>query len=181
MSPNESQKLPATWSAELLSEFHKLINSPLPLSFTISEKNKSTTFFGKNYTTLPRSRKTSLISYRGGIAASRLDHVNVIFYPVNSFSEEYKNFVGYIEIANSSKEETVSFPEIRVFIPEDSGICEIFNEMLTESKMFNSKISPVYIYLEQSFCLKDKSPDELLKKKIPIKEMSTFQKISCTE
>ena len=95
--------------------------------------------------------------------------------------EEFNNYIGYIEIANNYKEDTIPCPEIRGFIQEDLGIDNIFNEMLIESKMFNSKMSPVYIYLEQSYCLKNKHPEELLKKKIPIKEISTFQKISCIE
>jgi len=53
--------------------------------------------------------------------------------------------------------------------------------MLIESKTLHAKLSPIYIYLEQSYCLKDKPPEELLKKRIPIKEISTFQKISCVE
>ena len=91
-----------------------------------------------------------------------------------------KNYIGYIEIVNSPTEDS-PVPEIRGFIKEDLGICESFNEMLIESKIFNSKMSPVYIYLEQSYCLKDKSPKELLNKKIPIREISTFHKISCSE
>ena len=81
----------------------------------------------------------------------------------------------------NSPTEDSPVPEIRGFIKEDLGICESFNEMLIESKIFNSKMSPVYIYLEQSYCLKDNSPEELLKKKIPIREISTFHKISCSE
>ncbi|KQC07896.1 MAG: hypothetical protein APR62_05715 [Smithella sp. SDB] len=181
MSPNDHSKLPTIWSPEMLNEFHKFINSLLPISFNILEKHKSTTFLGKNNSALFRSRRTSNISYIGVIPVSGFENISVIINAVKSMPEEYKNYVGYIEIVNSSKGGKVSVPEIRGFIREDSGICEIFNEMLTESKIFNSKMSPVYIYLEQAYCLKDKPPEELLKKKIPIREISTFQKISCIE
>ena len=181
MSPNDPQKLPTTWSPEMLKEFHKFINSLLPISFSILEKHKSTTFFGKHNSTSFRSRTTNHVSYRGVISISGFENISFILNSVQSLGEEYKNYIGYIEIVNSSKEDTISGPEIRGFIKEDSGISEIINEMLVESKIFNSKMSPVYIYLEQAFCLKDKPPEELLKKKIPIREISTFQKISCME
>jgi len=181
MSPNDPQKLPATWSPEMLKEFHKFINSLLPISFSILEKHKSATFFGKHNSTSFRSRTTNHVSYRGVISISGFENISVILNSVQSLGEEYKNYIGYIEIVNSSKEDTIPVPEIRGFIKEDSGIFEIINEMLVESKIFHSKMSPVYIYLEQAFCLKDKPPEELLKKKIPIREISTFQKISCME
>jgi hypothetical protein len=101
--------------------------------------------------------------------------------PVESLVDEYKNNIAYIEIVNSFTEDKIPFPEIRGFIKENLGIFESFNEMFIESKIFNSKMSPVFIYLEPSYCLKDKSPEELLKKKIPIREISTFHKISCFE
>ncbi|MCK7507049.1 MAG: hypothetical protein MZV70_25325 [Desulfobacterales bacterium] len=63
----------------------------------------------------------------------------------------------------------IPVPEIRGFIIGDSGIFESINEMLIESKIFNSTVSPIYIYLEQSYCLKDESPEELLKEKNPYK------------
>ncbi|MGD0278070.1 MAG: hypothetical protein ABSC11_02060 [Smithella sp.] len=165
----------------MLNEFHKFINSLLPISFTILEEHKSTTFFGKHNSASFWSRKTSHVSYRGGIPVPGFENISVVFNPVKNLPEEYKKFIGYIEIVNSSEEDTIPCPEIRGFIQEDLGIDKIFNEMLIESKMFNSKMSPVYIYLEQSYCLKDKPPEELLKKKIPIREISTFQKISCIE
>jgi hypothetical protein len=96
-------------------------------------------------------------------------------------AKEYKNYIGYIEITDSFTEDKTPVLELRVFIKEDSGIFESFNEMLMESKIFHAKIFPIYIYLEQSYCLKDGSPEELLKKKIPIREISIFQKISCVE
>ena len=181
MSPDSTQILPRTWSPEMLNEFHKFINSLLPISFVILEKDKLTTFFGKNISTSFWLRKTSHISYRGVIPVPGFENISVIFNPVKSLDEEFNNYIGYIEIANNYKEDTIPCPEIRGYIQEDLGIDTIFNEMLFESKMFNSKMSPVYIYLEQSYCLKNKPPEELLKKKIPIKEISTFQKISCIE
>lgn len=181
MSPMDSPKHTTTWSPEMLHEFHKFINSLLPISFTILEREKSTKFFGKQISTSFWARKTSSVSYRGIIPGSDFENIRVVLNAVKGMADEYKNYVGYIEIGNSSKEDTISAPEVRAFIREDSGICEIFNEMLIESKMFNSKMSPVYIYLEQAYCLKDKPPEDLLKKKIPIREISTFQKISCME
>jgi hypothetical protein len=181
MSPNTPQKRPATWSPEMLKEFHKFINTLLPIGFTILEKHQSTTFLGKRSSTSFGSGKTSHISYRGIIPVAGFENISVIFDPVKTLAEEYRNYIGYIEVANGSKEDTLPGPEIRGFFQENLGIGEIFNEMLIESKMFNSKMSPIYIYLEQSYCLKDKAPEELLKKRIPIREISTFQKISCIE
>ncbi|ESP62771.1 hypothetical protein SMITH_35 [Smithella sp. ME-1] len=181
MTPIDSPKLPTTWSPELLQEFHKFINSLLPISFNILEREKSTKFFGKQISTSFWARKTRNVSYRGTISGSGFENIRVVLNAVKDMADEYKNYVGYIEIGNSSKDDTIPAPEVRAFIREDAGICEIFNEMLVESKMFNSKMSPVYIYLEQAYCLKDKPPEELLKKKIPIREISTFQKISCIE
>lgn len=178
MAPNDPQKLPTTWSPEMLNKFHQFINSLLPVSFAILEKNKSTTFFGKNNSTSFRSPRTSHVSYIGVVPLSGFENISVIFTPVMNLAEEYENYIGYIEIVNSSREDSAPAPEIRGYIRENSGICDNFNEMLMESKIFNSKMSPVYIYLEQSHCLKDKPPEELLKKKIPIREISTFQKIS---
>jgi len=181
MSPNEPRKFPATWSPEMLNQFHKFINSLLPVSVTILEKHKLTTFFGKRNLTTSRSPKTSHVSYRGVMKDSGFDNICVIINPVKSLAEEYKNYIGYIEITNSSQEDAIPVAEIRITIREDLGICDIFNEMLNESIIFNSTISPVYIYLEQSYCLRDKPPESLLKSKIPIREVSTFQKISCLE
>jgi hypothetical protein len=179
MSPNDKKPFSGEWSPEMLKMFHKFINSLLPISFTILEKYKSTSFLDKHNPISFGSSRISHVSYRGVIPVSGFENISVIFNPVGNLVEEYKNFIGYIEIANSFTEDKIPIQEIRGFIKEDSGICETFNEMLIESKIFNSKISPVYIYLEQSYCLKDNSPEDLLKKKIPIRQISTFQKISC--
>ena len=181
MSPKDKKQLPSEWSPEILKNFHKHINSPLPMSFTILEKNKSTSFLGKHNQTSLGSSRISHVSYRGIIPVSEFENISVFFNPIESLVEEYKNYIGYIEIVNSFTEDKIPVLEIRGFIKEDSGIFESFNEMLIESKMFNSKMFPVFIYLEQSYCLKDNSPEELLKKKIPIREISTFHKISCFE
>jgi len=180
MPANEPQKLPKTWTTEMLNAFHKLINSPLPVSFTVSEKNKLTTFFGKQNPS-SHARVACNVSYKGNISVPEFENVGVVFNPAKNLTDEYKNFIGYIEIVNGLKEDTIPVPEIRVFIQEDSGVCDVFSEMLIESKTLHAKLSPIYIYLEQSYCLKDKPPEELLKKRIPIKEISTFQKISCVE
>jgi hypothetical protein len=181
MSQKDKKQLPSEWSPEMLKKFHKLINSLLPISFTILEKHKSTSFLDKHNPTSFGSNRISHVSYRGIIPDSGFENISVFFNPVESLVEEYKNYIGYIEIVNSFTEDTIHVPEIRGFIKEDSGICESFNEMLIESKIFNSKMFPVFIYLEQSYCLKVNSPEELLKKKIPIREISTFHKISCFE
>jgi hypothetical protein len=181
MSQDDQKRLPTTWSPEMLKEFHKLINSLLPISFTILEKHKSISFLDKHNPTSFGSNKISHVSYRGIIPVSESENISIILNPVASLDvEKYKNYIGYIEIVNSPTEDS-PVPEIRGFIKEDLGIFESFNEMLIESKIFNSKMSPVYIYLEQSYCLKDNSPKELLNKKIPIREISTFHKISCSE
>ena len=181
MSQDDQKRLPTTWSPEMLKEFHKLINAPLPVSFTILEKHKSTSFLGKQNLTSFGSNRISHVSYRGVIPVSEFKNISVFLNPVANLDvEKYKKYIGYIEIVNSPTEDS-PVPEIRGFIKEDLGIFESFNEMLIESKIFNSKMSPVFIYLEQSYCLKDNSPEELLKKKIPIREISTFHKISCFE
>ena len=180
MSPNDHKRLPTTWPPEMLKEFHKLLNSILPMNFIMLEKHKSTTFLEKHKSTSFRSSRISHVSYRGVIPVSGLENISVVLNPVESLIEKYKNYIGYIEIVNSLTDD-IPVPGIRGFIKEDLGIFESFNEMLIESKIFNSKMFPVYIYLEQSYCLKDKSPEELLNKKIPIREISTFQKVSCSE
>jgi hypothetical protein len=177
MSQKDKKQLPGEWSPEMLKKFHKLINSHLPINFTILEKNKSTSFFGKHKSTPFGSNRISHVSYRGVIPVSEFENISIFLNPVESLVAEYKGYIGYIEIVNSSTE-NIPVPEIRGFIKENSGICESFNEMLVESKIFNSKMFPVYIYLEQSYCFKDNPPEGLLNKKIPIKEISTFQKVS---
>jgi hypothetical protein len=180
MSPNDKKQLLSEWSPEMLKKYHQLINSHLPMSFNILEKQKSTSFLDKNNSASFGSGRISHISYRGVIPVSEFENINVFFHPVQSLVAEYKNYIGYVEIVSTPTADT-PVPGIRGFFKEDSGICESFNEMLMESKIFNSEMSPVYIYLEQSYCSKDNSPEELLKKKIPIREISTFQKISCLE
>ncbi len=181
MSPDDPKRLPTTWSPEMLMEFHKLINSPLPINLVILEKHKSTTFLEKNKSTSFGSNRISHVSYRGVIPVSEFENISIILNPVARLDvEKYKNYIGYIEIVNSPTED-FSVPGIRGFIKDALGICESFDEMLIESKIFNSKMSPVYIYLEQSYCLKDKPPKELLNQKIPIREISTFHKIACFE
>ena len=151
------------------------------MSFTVLEKHKSTSFLDKHNPTSFGSSKISHVSYRGIIPVSGFENISVLFNPLDRLAEEYKKYIGYIEIVNSFAEDKIPVLEIRVFIKEASGIFESFNEMLMESKIFHSKMFPIYIYLEQSYCLKDGSPEELLKKKIPIREISIFQKISCVE
>ena len=107
MSPDSTQILPRTWSPEMLNEFHKFINSLLPISFVILEKDKSMTFFGKNISTSFWLRKTSHIFYRGVIPVPGFENISVIFNPVKSLDEEFNNYIGYIEIANNYKEDTV--------------------------------------------------------------------------
>ena len=151
------------------------------MSFTILEKHKSTSFLDKRNQTSSGSSRITHVSYRGVIPVSEFENISIILNPVASLDvEKNKNYIGYIEIVNSPTEDS-PVPEIRGCIKEALGICESFNETLIESKIFNSKMSPVFIYLEQSYCLKDKSPKELLNKKIPIREISTFHKISCFE
>jgi hypothetical protein len=181
MLQNDKKQLRGEWSPEMLKKFHELITSLLPMSFNILEKHKSTSFKGKNNPTSFGPSRISHVSYRGGIPGPGFENISVIINPVESLTDEYKKYIGYIEIVNSLTEDKIPVPEIRAFIKADSGICESFNEMLIESKMFHSTMFPVYIYLEQSYCLKDHAPQELLKKKIPIREISTFQKISCVE
>ena len=180
MSKNDNKQLPGDSSPEILKNFQKHIKSLLPMSFTVLEKHKSTSFLDKHNPTSFGSSRISHVSYRGIIPVSGFENISVLFNPLDRSAEEYKNYIGYIEIVNSPTKDS-PVPEIRGFIKEALGICESFNEILIESKIFNSKISPVYIYLEQSYCLKDNSPEELLKKKIPIREISTFHKISCSE
>ena len=181
MSKNDNKQLPDDSSPEILKNFQKHIKSLLPMSFTVLEKHKSTSFLDKHNPTSFGSSRISHVSYRGIIPVSGFENISVLFNPLDRSAEEYKNYIGYIEILNSFTEDKIPVLELRVFIKEDSGIFESFNEMLMESKIFHSKIFPIYIYLEQSYCLKDGSPEELLKKKIPIREISTFHKISCSE
>ena len=181
MSQKDKRQLPSQWSPEMLKEFHEFIKSLLPMSVTILEKHKSTSFLNKHNSTSFGKSRISHVFYRGVISVSEFENISVVLNPVENLTGEYKEYIGYIEILNSIREGTIPVPEIRVFIIGDSGIFESFNEMLIESKIFNSIMSPVYIYLEQSYCLKDKSPEELLKKKIPIREISTYHKISCFE
>lgn len=179
MPPQNSKKLPSSWSTELLSEFHKFINTALPVSFTILEKQKMIVFFGKQISTSFWSRNTSQLSYRGYTSVGGFT-IPIVFNVVKNLEEE-SGYIGYIELVNSSREDNIPVPEVRGFILEDSGIYQTLNEMMLESKIFNIKMSPVYIYLEQAYCLKDKHPEELMKKKIPIRELSTFQKNTCTD
>ena len=179
MSQNDKKQLTSVCSPEMLINLQKHIKSLLPMSFTVLEKHKSTSFLDKHNPTSFGSSKISHVSYRGIIPVSGFENISVLFNPVESLVGEYKNYIGYIEIVNSFTEDKIPVLEIRVFIKEASGIFESFNEMLMESKIFHSKMFPIYIYLEQSYCLKDGTPEELLKKKIPIREISIFQKISC--
>ncbi len=181
MSQKDKRQLPRQWSPEMLKEFHEFIKSLLPMSVSILEKHKSTSFFNKNNPTSFGESRISRVSYRGVISVLEFENISVVLNPVESLIEEYKKYIGYIEIVNSDRKDRIPVPEIRGFFKGDSGICESFNEMLIESKIFNSTMSPVYIYLEQSYCLKDNSPEKLLKKKIPIREISTYHKISCFE
>ena len=181
MSKNDKKQLTSVCSPEMLINLQKHIQSLLPLSFTILEKHKSTSFLDKHNPTSFGSSKICHVSYRGIFPVSELENISVIFNPIDSLAEEFKKHIGYIEIMNSFKDDKIPVLEIIVFIKEVSGIFESFNEMLTESKIFHSKIFPIYIYLEQSYCLQDGSPEALLKKKIPIREISIFQKISCVE
>ncbi|HUN54926.1 MAG TPA: hypothetical protein VMU29_07210 [Smithella sp.] len=181
MTPSSPKTFLRAWSSESLKEFHRYINSLLPISFMILERDKSTSFFGKNISTSLWLRKTSHVLYKGFIPEPGFDNISVIFTPVKTLEEEFNKHIGYIEVVNNIKEDAGPCAEIRCFFQEDLGIDTAFNEMMIESRMFNSKMSPVYIYPEQSYCLKDKPPEELLKKKIPIKEISTFHKIYSVE
>jgi len=181
MSKNDKNQPASAPSPEILINLHKQIKSLLPLSFTILEKHKSTSFFNKHNPKSFGSSRISHVSYKGIVPVSDFENIGVIFYPLDSLEEEYRSFIGCIEIMNSLTEDKIPVLEIRAFIKDDSGIFESFDEMLTESKIFHSKIFPTYIYLEQSYCLKDSPPEALLKKKIPVREISIFQKISCVE
>lgn len=146
MSPDSTQILPRTWSPEMLNEFHRFINSLLPISFVILEKDKSTTFFGKNISTSFWLRKTSHISYRGVIPVPGFENISVIFNPVKSLEEEFNNYIGYIEIANNYKEDTIPCPEIRGFIQEDLGIDTILMKCCLNQKCSIQKC-PLSIFI----------------------------------
>lgn len=179
MPPKDKRQLPSQWSPEMLKELQEFIKSLLPMSVTILEKHKSTSFLNKHNPTSFGENRISHVFYRGVISVSEFEDISVVLNPVGNLTGEYKKYIGYIEIENNIREGPIPVPEIRGFIIGDSGIFESINEMLIESKIFNATVSPIYIYLEQSYCLKDESPEELLKKKIPIREISTYHKVCC--
>lgn len=175
MFKKNKEELPTTWSPDMLKNYHELLkyNITGEICFGILEKHNLKSF---------GSIRTERFSYRGFIPISGLDKICVGLNPMESSVEEYQDYIGYIEILNGTDDDMSPLPLMRVFVKEDSGIFESVNQMLIESKIFNSKMFlNLFIYFDRRELLTDNPPEEMLNKKLPIKRIEISQTLSCFE
>jgi hypothetical protein len=173
----EEQRQEGRWTLRKLTELHDLLLYQFNIPFAITTKETSASF---------GSDASEWFSYGGFIPHEGLDDVYFAITSSDSVEDEYRGYLGYIEVLNGSidkhwqvddfREKNV--PMIRGFIRKGSFFFETVNKMLTESKIFNSKISAT-LDIDDLQHFQSLQAEELLGQKLLIKSISIDGSVFC--
>ena len=170
-----------SWSLKMLELFRNSLEYSIPprnIMFIIKDK---VTNISLDINTMEEN-----ITYGGSICADYKELEDVYFalnsvYSLKDLKEEYQNYIGYIEILNSSLDFRV-VPMIRGFIKYDLSFFKSINEMLIESRMINKLLAlNVVIDLSRPIDPTEKIFEMICAEKIfslPIERVDIYQKIS---
>lgn len=162
-----------TWSIDMLEEFRDhLVNSVFPyICFVLKERVASISL--KN---MLEKRHTYFLGELAGF-----EGVYFGINPLASSTEEYRDYLGYIEILNGNLEKDEPAPGIRGFIREDTTFFESLSKMAIESRLLNpNELMGLTIHFDPSVIrdLRNTPAENLLNMKLPIKTIEIEQRLS---
>lgn len=160
-----------TWSIDMLKDFKEfLVYSRSPeLHFIIREGN-----YWITYTNMSEERYSSFVGELFGF-----EDVYCDLSSSGNLGEEYREYMGYIEISNGKSNEGVDVPMMKGFIKKDISFFESISKLAIESRMLDSdKLITLGIRVDVSG-LKENTPTEnILNMKLPIKSIQISNRIS---
>lgn len=160
----------STWSIHMLKEFREHLLYSISGDFGFVIKEKST------WVSLTNMSEDHRISFLGELIG--FEDVYVGLNALESSTEEYRDYMGYIEILNGNLGGDESVPLIRVFIKKDIAFFESVSKMAIESRILNPKrLIALDIQVDASN-LKDIPAESMLNIKLPIESESIFQRDS---
>jgi hypothetical protein len=160
----------STWSIHMLKEFREHLLYSISGDFGFVIKEKST------WVSLTNMSEEHRISFLGELIG--FEDVYVGLNALESSTEEYRDYMGYIEILNGNLGGDESVPLIRVFIKKDIAFFESVSKMAIESRILNPKrLIALDIQVDASN-LKDIPAESMLNIKLPIESESIFQRDS---
>ena len=170
MSKKKKKERQSTWSIHMLKEFrdHLLYSVSGDFKFVIKEKS--------TWVSLTNMSEKHCISFLGELIG--FEDVYFGLNALESSTEEYRDYMGYIEILNGNLEGGESVPLIRGFIKKDIAFFESVSKMAIESRILNQKrLIALNISVDASN-LKDIPAESMLNIKLPIRSVSIFQRDS---
>jgi len=96
--------------------------------------------------------------------------------PLVDSPEEYRAYMGYIEIMNGNSEDLEPVPSIRGFIKKDIAFFESLSKMAIESK--NSMVLTIDFDPSAIRNLRNTPTENILNMKLPIKTIEISQRVS---
>ncbi|MGD0340040.1 MAG: hypothetical protein ABSB78_14770 [Bacteroidota bacterium] len=171
MSKKKKKERQSIWSNNMLKEFRNLLlYMPVPeINFVIKERS--------TWVSLTNMSEKHSISFLG--ESIGFEDVYIGLNALESSTEEYRDYMGYIEILNGVlPEEQGDVPLIRVIIKKDIAFFESLSKMAIESRILNQKrLIALNIQIDASN-LKDIPAESMLNIKLPIRSVSIFQRDS---
>jgi hypothetical protein len=169
MSKKKKKERRSAWSIDMLEKFRDLLVKRLDyplICFNIKGR------------VIVTSLTNMSLKYRIHFLGESKEFEDVSFglNPLDSSTEEYRDYLGYIDILNGESE-----PLMRGFIKKNMAFFESVSKMAIESKILNSKkLITVSIEIDVSGLsdLKDIPVENILNMKLPIKSISVAQQDS---
>jgi len=159
----------STWSIHMLKEFRDglLYSSIGDLGVVIKEKS--------TWVSLTNMSEEHGISFLGELIGFK--DVYIGLNSLESSTEEYRDYMGYIEILNGFLGCDEPVPLIRGFIKKDFDFFESVSKMAIEFRILNPKgLITLYIQVDASN-LKDIPAESMLNIKLPIKSLSISERV----
>jgi len=171
MLKEKKKERQSTWSIDMLKDFKQfLVYSTSPeLHFIIEEGD-----YWITYTNMSEQRYSSFVGELFGF-----EDVYCALSSSGNLAEEYRDYMGYIEILNGKSNEGLDVPMIKGFIKKDISFFESISKLAIESRMLNSnKLIALGIRVDVSG-LKGNTPTEnILNMKLPITSIQISNRIS---
>ena len=170
MSKKKKKEHQSTWSIDMLEEFRNhLVNRLIPwICFVLKERVNwiYLTNTSKKYHTYLLCELVGFEDVYSGLS------------PLESSTEEYRDYLGYIEILNGNSEENEPVPMIRGYIKQDIAFFESLSKMAIESRLLNpNNLLALTIQVDPSG-LKSIPAENILNMKLPIINIEISQRLS---
>jgi hypothetical protein len=170
MSKRKKKESPSAWSIDMLEEFRDhLVNSLLPyIRFVIKER------VNRIYLTNTLHKYHSY--FIGELAG--FEDVYCGLSSLDNLIEEYRDYMGYIEILNGNSERDEPVPMVRGFIKKDITFFESVSKMAIESRLLNPNNLMNLIIGVNPSGLKNIPAENILNIKLPITTIEIAQLLS---